>query len=75
MQEWTKTYPLIFANDCLIFCRSTLEECQKIQTLLVYYEAAYGQMINQAKTTLFFGKNTNDQTQEAIKVSLRVLAI
>ena len=32
-------------------------------------------MINQEKTTLFFGKNTNDQTQEAIKVSLRVPTI
>ena len=32
-------------------------------------------MINQVKTTLFFGKNTNDQTQEAIKVSLRVPTI
>ncbi|KAL0004388.1 hypothetical protein SO802_011949 [Lithocarpus litseifolius] len=28
-----------------------------------------------AKTTLFFGKNTDDQTREAIKVSLRVPAI
>ena len=38
MQEWTKTYPLIFADDCLIFCISTLEECKKIQALLVNYE-------------------------------------
>ncbi|XP_030959156.1 uncharacterized protein LOC115981112 [Quercus lobata] len=75
IQEWTKTYPLIFVDDCLIFCISTLEECQKIQILLVYYEAACGQMINQAKTTIFFGKNTDDQTQEAVKLSLRVLAI
>ena len=47
MQEWSKTYSFFFfSDDCQIFCRSTLEECQKIQTLLVYYEAAYGQMIN-----------------------------
>ena len=25
-----------FADDCLIFCKSTLEECHKIQTLLNY---------------------------------------
>ena len=37
---------LFFADDCLIFCRSTLEECQKIQTLLKYYEATSGQMVN-----------------------------
>ena len=25
---------LFFADDCLLFCRSTLEECEKIQELL-----------------------------------------
>lgn len=52
-----------------------MKECQKIQTLLGYYEAASGQMIYQAKTTLFFSKNTDDQTQEAIKVSHGLSAI
>ena len=66
---------LFFADDCLIFCRSTLEECQKIQTLLSYYEGASGQMINPAKTTLFFNRNTDEQTQEAIKISLGVPVI
>ena len=32
-------------------------------------------MINKEKTTLFFRKNTDEQTQEAIKFSLNVLAI
>ena len=32
-------------------------------------------MINKEKTTLFFSKNTDEQTQETIKVSLSVLAI
>ena len=45
---------LFFANDCLIFCRSTMEECHKIQLLLNFYEVASGQMINKEKTTLFF---------------------
>ena len=33
---------LFFADDCLIFCRSTLEECHKIQSLLNFYEVASG---------------------------------
>ena len=57
---------LFFADDCLIFCRSTLEECAKIQELLAGYEAASGQMINREKTTLFFSKNTDAQAQETI---------
>ena len=70
-----KVTHLFFVDDCLLFCRSTLEECQKIQELLAYYEVALGQMINKEKTTLFFSKNTDEQTQETIKVSLNVPAI
>ena len=32
-------------------------------------------MINKEKTTLYFSRNTNEVTQEAIKVALDVLAI
>ena len=32
-------------------------------------------MINKEKTTLYFNRNTNEVTQEAIKVALDVLAI
>ena len=49
---------LFFADDFLIFCRSTLEECNKIQELLAYYEVASGQVINKEKTTLCFSRNT-----------------
>lgn len=45
---------LFFANDCFLFCRSTMEKCEKIQELLAYYEVASGQMKNNEKTTLFF---------------------
>ena len=74
-QNGPKLTHLFFADDCLIFCRSTLEECLKIQTLLSYYEVASRQMINKEKTTLFFSKNTDEQTQEANNVVLNVLAI
>ena len=45
---------LFFVDDCLLFCRSTLAECEKIKKLLAIYEAALGQMVNKDKTTLFF---------------------
>ena len=66
---------LFFADDCLFFCKYTLEECHKIQSLLYFYEVASGQMINKEKTMLFFSKNTNAQTQDAIKEDLNVPAI
>ena len=66
---------LFFADDCLIFCRSTLEECNKIQELLAIYDIVSGQMINKEKTTLFFSRNTDEATQEALKVALSVPVI
>lgn len=40
------------SDDCLLFCRSNATECQKIQLLLDWYEAASGQQLNKAKTTI-----------------------
>ena len=57
---------LFFADDCLLFCRSTLEECKKIQELLSLYEAASGQMLNKNKTTLIFSKNTDEETKKEV---------
>ena len=54
---------------------STLKECYKIQTLLNYYEVASGQIINKEKTTLFFSKNIDAQTQDVIKEALNVPTI
>ena len=53
---------LFLTDDCLLFCRSTLKECKKIQDLLAYYEVALGQMINKEKATLFFSRNTDERT-------------
>ena len=59
----------------IVFCISTLAECNKIQDLLAFYEIASGQMINKEKPTLFFSRNTDEQTQEAIKMALNVPTI
>ena len=52
-----------------------MAECEKIQELLSYYEAASGHMINKSKTTLFFSKNTDVLIKEAIKLSPQVPAM
>ena len=49
---------LFFANDSLLFCRSTISECQKIQESLDFYEKASGQQLNRAKSSLLFSKST-----------------
>ena len=60
---------LFFANDSLIFCRAFILECQKVQSLLFYYEKASGQLLNMHKTSLFFSKSTHPDTLNQIKAS------
>ena len=66
---------LFFVDDCLLFCRSNKEECQKIQQILDWYEAASGQLVNKNKTTLFFSRNTAEEVQQEIKELLGVPTI
>ena len=66
---------LLFADDSLIFCRATENECQTLLKILAKYERAFGQQINRAKTTLFFSKSTNADIQDRIKDMLGVTVV
>lgn len=61
-RQGPKITHLFFTDDYLLFCYSTLVECEKIQELLVIYEVASGQMVNKDKTTLFFSKNIDEES-------------
>ena len=54
---------LFFIDDILIFCKASLAECDALQRILRVYEKASGQQLNQAKTSLFFSKNTPLQSK------------
>ena len=58
---------MFFVDDSLIFCKTTLKECDELQQLLVVYEKAYNQQLNRAKTSFFFSSNTSREVQEEIK--------
>ena len=58
---------LFFADDSLIFCKSSLVECDALQKVLQVYEKASGQQLNRAKTSLFFSSNTPTTIKEDIK--------
>ena len=58
---------LFFANDSLIFCKASLEECDALQQILKVYEHASGQQLNRAKTSSFFNQNTSNDIQEEIQ--------
>ena len=65
---------LLFADDSLVFCRATIPECVKIQSILYRYELASGQSINRGKTNVFFSSNTLPRTREAIITFLGIPA-
>ena len=57
---------LLCANDSLLFCEATTEECQNLMHILAIYERASGQAINRQKSTLFFNPNTKLPLQLSI---------
>ena len=59
---------LFFADDSLIFCKATVDECVALQKVQSAYEQASGQQLNRAKTSLFFSPTTAKEIQEEIKV-------
>ena len=63
---------LLFADDSLLFCRATNEECQKVLDILDVYRKCSGQQINCSKTTIFFSKSTKVESREQIKLALGV---
>jgi hypothetical protein len=63
---------LFFADDSLLFTKATPRDCAKLQEILLLYERASGQQVNQDKTTIFFSKATPTATQAAIKDTLGV---
>jgi hypothetical protein len=55
-----------FADDSLLFCKVNVEEWASIQEILSLYEKALGQKLNRKKTSLFFSRNTKQETKEFI---------
>ena len=63
---------LFFANDSLLFCRASYEDCNNILKLLAKYESLSRQKINKDKTTIFFSKSTAEEAKANIKNLLQL---
>ena len=57
---------LMFADDCMLFFRANIEECQVVIDILNQYEEASGQKLNNDKTSIFYSSNTPHDTRIAI---------
>ena len=58
---------LFFADDSIIFCQATREECSQLAHVLDVYEQTSSQQLNREKTSLFFSHNTPQNVQNDIK--------
>lgn len=66
---------LFFANDSIILCQATPEQCRHLEHLLTIYEQASWQQLNKDKTSFFFSRNSPHDTQEDIKNRFRAEVI
>ncbi|XP_059436470.1 uncharacterized protein LOC132169451 [Corylus avellana] len=57
---------LFFADDSLLFCKATEQEWNCLKGVLEAYEEASGQRLNNDKTSVFFSRNTSQETKDRI---------
>ena len=58
---------MLFADDSIVFCRATKEECDRVLKVLEDYEGDLGQKLNREKTSLFFSKNMSEEVKDYVK--------
>ena len=58
---------LLFADDYLLFCRATMDECEKVLDILNDYEEASGKKLNKTKIAIFCSKATDAAMKNNIK--------
>ena len=63
---------LLFANDSLLFCRASGDECRKILAILEKYEEESHQKVKKNKTAIFFSKSTMEATKQEIMTALGI---
>jgi hypothetical protein len=51
-----KVNHLLFVDDCILFCKDTVGDASYMKGFLDVYCKASGQMINNEKSSVFFGK-------------------
>jgi hypothetical protein len=64
---------LLFADDSLILMRADLQNARALRKVLEDYCGASGQMVSDAKSSIFFSPCTSVETREEVCVKLNIL--
>uniref|UniRef100_A0A803QGE0 Reverse transcriptase domain-containing protein n=1 Tax=Cannabis sativa TaxID=3483 RepID=A0A803QGE0_CANSA len=57
---------MLFADDSYIYCQASGEEANRVLDMLRLFEIASGQVVNKAKSSVFFSSNTREDTRSQI---------
>jgi len=64
----TDKTPLLFAGDCLLFCKSNFETCRKLNDLLDAFCCQSGQLMNFHKSALVYSRNATSSDKSTATV-------
>jgi hypothetical protein len=71
-QTAPKVNHLLFADDCLLFCKASSVEATSLRSIIEQYCNASGQRVNYDKSSIYFGKKVSRQKKLEIKGILDV---
>jgi hypothetical protein len=56
----------LFADECILFTQAAKRGAARLVEILECYHRASGQLVNKAKSAIFFSKNTKDDEKRAV---------
>jgi len=66
IQSSVKISCLLFADDCLLFCKTNLGSCSKLKGILDFLCSTSGQLVNYHKSALTLSRNATDTQKQLV---------
>lgn len=62
----------MFADDCFLFCKATLNEVDKTLSVFEHFCSLSGESINKSKSEIFFSQNLHHKLKKVIAKSIKM---
>jgi len=63
---------LLFADDCLLFCKANLGSCSQLKSILDSFCSSSRQLVNYHKSALTFSRNATDTQKQLVTVIFKI---
>jgi len=64
---------LLFADDCLLFCKTNIGSCTKLKSILDVFCSTSGQLVNYHKSALTFSRNATVTQNQLVTAIFNIL--